>query len=143
MIWDINTRLFHLFLIILIVVSIVSAKLEFYYLHEISGLTLLSLLTYRVYWGIRGNFYSRFKNFNLSYKKLKLFLLDKDFNYFGHNPLGALSIFTIFFIIFMLVITGLLSTDDILYDGPLLTIFPKYSITFFVPLMSYHAISLV
>ena len=47
MIWDINTRLFHLFLIILIVISILSIKLEYYIIHEISGLTLLSVLVFR------------------------------------------------------------------------------------------------
>ena len=129
MIWDINTRLFHLFLVILIIVSVISAKLEYYNIHEISGLTLFSILVFRIYWGIYGHYYSRFKNFNLSYSNVKLFLINKNVKYQGHNPLGSISIITIFCTIFFLIITGLFSTDDILYDGPLMKIFPKYSIT--------------
>ncbi len=128
MIWDINTRLFHLFLVILIIISILTAKLGLYHIHEISGLTLLSILVFRIYWGFFGSFYSKFKNFNLSYWKLKSFLQNKDFDYYGHNPLGSLSIFTIFTVTFFLIITGLFSTDDVLYDGPLLKLLPKYSI---------------
>ena len=59
---------------------------------------------------------------------MKLFLTNKNLKYQGHNPLGSISILTIFSTIFFLIITGLFSTDDILYDGPLLKIFPKYSI---------------
>ena len=93
MIWDINIRIFHLMLIITIIISIVSGKLSYFYIHEISGITLLFLMLFRIYWGFFGGHYSKFKNFNLNKKLLKNYFKQKKNKYFGHNPLGSLSIF--------------------------------------------------
>ena len=125
MIWDLNIRIFHLMLIITIAVSIISGKLSYFYIHEISGITLFLLILFRIYWGFFGGYYSKFKNFNLNTNSLLIYFKNKEKKYFGHNPLGSLSIFSIFVLILLLSISGMFSSDDIFYDGPFVKLAPQ------------------
>ncbi len=125
MIWDLNIRIFHLMLIITITVSIISGKFSYFYIHEISGLTLFFLILFRIYWGFFGGYYSKFKNFNLNKNALLNYFEKKDNKYIGHNPLGSLSIFSIFVIILSLSVSGMFSSDDIFYDGPFVKLKPE------------------
>jgi len=65
-IWDLSLRLFHIFLILLIIGSIVTAKLNFLEIHQFFGVSLLGLISFRILWGFIGTNYSRFKTLNLS-----------------------------------------------------------------------------
>ena len=125
MIWDLNIRIFHLMLIITIIISIISGKFSYFYIHEISGITLFFLILFRIYWGFFGGYYSKFKNFNLNKNSLFNYLKKKKKNFFGHNPLGSLSIFSIFVLILLLSISGMFSSDDIFYDGPFVKLAPQ------------------
>ena len=95
MIWDLNIRIFHLLLILTITISIISGKYSYFYIHEISGVTLFFLILFRIYWGFFGGYYSKFKNFNLNKNSLLNYFKNNKI-FFGHNPLGSLSIFSIF-----------------------------------------------
>ena len=125
MIWDLNIRIFHLMLIITIIISIISGKFSYFYIHEISGITLFLLILFRIYWGFFGGYYSKFKNFNLNKNSLLNYFKNKEKKYFGHNPLGSLSIFSIFVLILLLSISGMFSSDDIFYDGPFVKLAPQ------------------
>ena len=125
MIWDLNIRIFHLMLIITIIISIISGKFSYFYIHEISGITLFFLILFRIYWGFFGGYYSKFKNFNLNKNSLLNYLKNKEKKYFGHNPLGSLSIFSIFVLILLTSLSGMLSSDDIFYDGPFVKFAPQ------------------
>jgi len=92
--------------------------------HYWSGLTIVGLLVFRVYWGFAGPETARFSRFIkgpgaiLGYAS-KLFRP----NYrgaFGHNPLGALSVVAILFALIAQVGLGLFASDtDGLESGPL------------------------
>ena len=125
MIWDLNIRIFHLMLIITIIISIISGKFSYFYIHEISGITLCLLILFRIYWGFFGGYYSKFKNFNLNKNSLLNYFKNKEKKYFGHNPLGSLSIFSIFVLILLLSVSGMFSSDDIFYDGPFVKLAPQ------------------
>ena len=125
MIWDINIRIFHLMLIITIIISIISVKFSYFYIHEISGITLFFLILFRIYWGFFGGYYSKFKNFNLNKNSIFNYFKNKEKKYFGHNPLGSLSIFSIFVLILLTSLSGMFSSDDIFYDGPLVKLAPQ------------------
>ena len=125
MIWDLNIRIFHLMLIITIIISIISGKFSYFYIHEISGITLFLLILFRIYWGFFGGYYSKFKNFNLNKNCLFNYFKNKEKKYFGHNPLGSLSIFSIFVLIFLTSLSGMFSSDDIFYDGPFVKLAPQ------------------
>ena len=125
MIWDLNIRIFHLMLIITIIISIISGKFSYFYIHEISGITLFFLILFRIYWGFFGGYYSKFKNFNLNKNSLFNYFKNKEKKYFGHNPLGSLSIFSIFVLILLTSLSGMFSSDDIFYDGPFVKLAPQ------------------
>lgn len=125
MIWDLNIRIFHLMLIITVIISIISGKFSYFYIHEISGITLFFLILFRIYWGFFGGYYSKFKNFNLNKNSLLNYFKNKEKKYFGHNPLGSLSIFSIFVLILLTSLSGMFSSDDIFYDGPFVKLAPQ------------------
>ena len=125
MIWDLNTRIFHLMLILTTIISIISGKFSYFYIHEISGMTLFFLILFRIYWGFFGGYYSKFKNFNLNKNSLFNYFKNKEKKYFGHNPLGSLSIFSFFVLILLTSLSGMFSSDDIFYDGPFVKLAPQ------------------
>ena len=125
MIWDLNIRIFHLMLIITIIISIISGKFSYFYIHEISGITLFFLILFRIYWGFFGGYYSKFKNFNLNKNSFFNYFKNKEKKYFGHKPLGSLSIFSFFVLILLTSLSGMFSSDDITYDGPFVKLAPQ------------------
>jgi len=129
-IWDLSLRLFHIILILLIIGSIVSAKLNFLDIHELFGTSLLGLILFRILWGLIGTHHSRFKNFNLSLSEaVKQFSKTKQRNnvFITKTSLGSYSTIAFIFILTVLPISGLFSSDDVLYDGPLSYLTPNYT----------------
>ena len=90
--------------------------------HMISGYGILTLVIFRVIWGLIGSTHSRFRSFvNLSelipYTRR---LLKRDqAKIAGHNPLGALSIIAMLLVLGTQATTGLFANDDIFLKGPL------------------------
>ena len=126
-IWDLPLRLFHISLIFLVIGSISSAKLNMLDLHQYFGVALLGLVLFRIIWGFFGTYYSSFKSFNLS-------IIDALSQFSKTNtitsirtPIGCYS--TLIFIIVLLStsVSGLFSSDDILYDAPLSFLTPNYT----------------
>ena len=127
MVWDFALRLFHFILIIFVVGLIVSAKLDMLYIHQYFGFGLLGLLFFRVVWGFIGSHYSRFKSFNLSFKESLMQFSREYRNKSVRTPIGSFS--TLFFLTTLLIlsVSGLFSSDDVLYDGPLTFLTPRYT----------------
>ena len=126
MIWDFSLRIFHFGLILLVTGSIFTAKADLLSIHEYFGLCLLGLIFFRVIWGFFGTYYSRFESFNFSLEKA-LTQFSKDYKSSSvRTPLGSYSTLVFLIVILVLTISGLFSSDDILYDGPLTFLMPKY-----------------
>ena len=126
-IWDLPLRLFHISLILLVIGSISSAKLNMLDLHQYFGVALLGLVFFRILWGFFGTYYSRFTSFNLSIVDA-LSQFSKTNNITSiRTPIGCYS--TLIFIIVLLLISlsGLFSSDDILYDAPLSFLTPNHT----------------
>ena len=126
-IWDLPLRLFHLSLIFVVIGSISSAKMNMLDLHQYFGVALLGLVFFRILWGFFGTYYSRFTSFNLS-------IIDALSQFSKTNkitsirtPIGCYS--TLIFIIVLLStsVSGLFSSDDILYDAPLSFLTPNHT----------------
>ena len=124
-IWDIPTRLFHWALVMLLTISFYTGLsggfVEMDY-HMISGYCILTLVLFRVLWGLYGGHYSRFTTFikgPSSIYQHTTNLLDKESRHAGHNPLGALSIIAILISLLVQASTGLFANDDIMLEGPL------------------------
>ena len=126
-IWDISLRIFHIMLILLITGSIISAKLDRLDIHQYFGVMILGLLFFRILWGVWGSHNSTFKSFVFSPHKIYLSFLGKYKNKSVRSPLGSLSVISFIFTLFVLSISGLFSSDDIIYDGPLVYLMPDHT----------------
>jgi len=122
-VWDIPTRLFHWSVVVLLCVSWFSADQGYMRVHLVSGLTLLSLLLFRLAWGLVGSTTARFSNFLHPPRRVMGYLKglaggDRIF-YAGHNPAGGLMVLALIVVLLAQVTTGLFANDGVRFSGPL------------------------
>lgn len=125
-VWDLPLRVFHWALVVLVVFSFVSGMLGGGLIkwHGWSGLAILGLLVFRLVWGLIGSTYARFSVF-LPTPGRMLSYLGGTWSGLGHNPLGALSVVALLGILIWQAGTGLVSNDDIAFEGPLYALVSK------------------
>jgi cytochrome b len=118
--WDLPVRIFHWSLVIAVAVAFVTAKLggDWMDWHGRAGLAIVALVTFRLVWGVVGSTHARFLSFAPTPSRLRAYLTGR-WHGIGHNPLGALSVFGLLGLLAVQAGTGLLSNDDIAFDGPL------------------------
>lgn len=125
-IWDPATRLFHWALVILVAANIYTGLVGGLWemdLHMLSGYAILSLVVFRVSWGLVGSRHSRFSDFVrgpgavISY--VKRLRRGDDVPAGGHNPLGGWSVMAMLASLLVQATTGLFANDDIFTEGPL------------------------
>ena len=130
-VWDIPTRIFHWLLVGLVIVSFITGKIGGTAMpyHEVSGFAVLSLVVFRLVWGIIGGQQSRFSAFvkgPATVLRYASTLPRKDSTpYIGHNPLGGWSIIAMLISLLIQTGTGLFANDDILTEGPLYDLVSK------------------
>ncbi len=120
-VWDLPTRLFHWLLVALIGFSWWSAENDAIDLHIWSGLAVLSLLIFRLLWGVVGSSTARFASFVRGPRAIFAYVKDmKGWRPVGHSPLGALSVLALLGVLLAQAGLGLFAVDsDGLYEGPL------------------------
>lgn len=112
-------RLVHWTLAGLIALSWWSAEYHYDDLHIWSGLAVLTLLIFRLLWGLVGSSTARFANF-VRGPRAVLAYLRGGWRGIGHNPLGALSVLALFGLVAVQTGLGLVASDeDGLMEGPL------------------------
>jgi cytochrome b len=137
--WDIWIRISHWLLVILVLLCYYTAEiggLTFTFpgtnliianmeIHLWSGLTILTILIFRIFWGFIGSETSRFSimlNTSLNvYEYIKGLPRNNASFYIGHNPAGAIFVFLIIAALLIQASTGLFSQDDSFFPttGPL------------------------
>ena len=125
-VWDLSLRVFHFILIILIIGSYISAKLDMLNIHQYFGVSILGLIFFRILWGFIGSYYSKFESFNISIKRALTQFSKKSQNKSIRTPLGSFSTLTFIIVLIGLSISGLFSSDDVLYDAPLAHLASNY-----------------
>ena len=122
-VWDAPTRLFHWAIVLLIAFSYVSVKKDWLQLHFLSGYTMLTLLLFRLVWGIVGSQTSRFSEFLRSpvegLRHLAQFSRREPDTEIGHNAAGGWMVIAMLLALVAQVGTGLFSNDDTMTDAPL------------------------
>ncbi|MDM7951384.1 cytochrome b/b6 domain-containing protein [Hydrogenophaga sp.] len=122
-VWDLPTRLFHWALAACIVGLVVTGNIGGNWMnwHLRLGYAVLTLLLFRLVWGLVGGRWSRFSSFLYSPGSLLRYLRGQgDISHsVGHSPLGALSVFALLAVLLLQVGTGLVSDDEIAFSGPL------------------------
>lgn len=89
--------------------------------HFLLGYSVLSLLLFRLAWGLVGGYWSRFVHFIYTPAAILRYLRGKGdpSHSVGHSPLGAFSVFALLGTLLVQVATGLMSDDEISNAGPL------------------------
>jgi len=118
-VWDLPTRVFHWLFAIVIIGALITINLDETELHAKFGYAAFVLVTFRIIWGFVGPQHARFSNFVPSIAIVKAFIKHPVYDQLGHNPLGALSVIAILFIILLQATTGLFTDDEIIFQGPL------------------------
>lgn len=124
-VWDLPIRVFHWLLTALVITSWTCAQIggNAMEIHELSGLTILTLVLFRILWGFFGSHHARFANFvrgiGTTRRYLQSLRQGKPVTSSGHNPLGAWSVLAMLGCLLVQAGTGLFSNDDIMMEGPL------------------------
>jgi cytochrome b len=128
--WDAPTRIFHWLLVILVAASWgtyeYSEALDDPVLkwHRWSGLLILTLLVWRLLWGVFGSSTARFSNFIPTPRGLVAYASairnGREPKYLGHNPLGAMMIAALLALLLTQAVLGLFTVEhNDLTAGPL------------------------
>ena len=118
-VWDLPVRLFHWLLAALIAFSWWSVEYDHTSWHIWSGCAILTLLIFRLLWGVVGSSTARFSSFIRGPRAVVDYLRGK-WTGTGHTPLGALSVVALLLAVSVQVGLGLFSEDeDGIFMGPL------------------------
>ena len=121
-VWDLPTRLFHWLLAALIAFSWWSVQNDHTDWHIWSGCAILTLLIFRLLWGLVGSSTARFSSFVRGPGSVLEYLRGR-WSGIGHTPLGALSVVALLLAVCAQVGLGLIAQDeDGIYAGPLSTL---------------------
>lgn len=122
-VWDLPTRVFHWALVAFFLGSVTTglAGGDAMPWHLRFGYSVLSLLLFRLVWGVVGGRWSRFASFAYSPATVLRYLKGNrpPEHSIGHSPLGAGSVFALLGLLLVQVATGLISDDEISTSGPL------------------------
>ena len=129
--WDLPVRLFHWSFAICFTVSWISGQAENLKWHYGSGMVLLGLIVFRVLWGLVGSPTARFGHF-LRGPGAAVRYLRQSFGHFapshsfGHNAAGGLMVAALIGLGGLQVVSGMSSTDDLIFEGPLYGHLPNW-----------------
>jgi cytochrome b len=120
-IWDLPTRLFHWALAACVLGSFISVNIGGMAIgwHFRFGYAILALLLFRLLWGFAGPHHARFASFPPNPAAAWRYLRGRQAHLAGHSPLGALSVYALLASLGVQAVTGLFTSDAIMWDGPL------------------------
>jgi len=130
--WDPVVRFCHWSIVLLVVLQFATGQFGWLDLewHFWFGYALLVVLALRLIWGFFGPPSARFSASlhrpSVLIDYVRNFRNRKGTDYVAHNPLGAMSVFVLWFLLLAQAVTGLFTSDDIMNDGPLLAWFPDW-----------------
>jgi cytochrome b len=122
-IWDLPTRLFHWLLAGCVIGLVITGNVggNAMVWHFRLGYLVLTLVLFRLVWGLVGGHWSRWSSLPLHPRHALAYLRSHATArpLVGHNPLGSWSIVAMLFFLLFQVSTGLISDDEIANAGPL------------------------
>ena len=112
-IWPLGNRISHILMIVFFAGAYITGdedNLSGY--HAAIGITFGFLILFRLFWGLIGTKYSKFKDFNFDLLQLKNYMLSvfsKKDKYIGHNPASSYAIVAMLISGLLLIFFGLLA----------------------------------
>ncbi len=130
-VWDLPLRIYHWLLVIFVFGAFITSEWNDRSVHEVFGMEVLGLCIFRIIWGFVGSPSAQFKNFIKPPSKiiayLKQMLKRKSKSIAGHSPVGGLATIVLISITSWFAVTGSISNDGILFEGPFAYLFPSVS----------------
>lgn len=122
-VWDLPTRVFHWALVLCVAGLLITGNVggNAMVWHGRLGYAVLTLLLFRLVWGLLGGHWSRFATFAYRPAQVLAYLRGRGpFEHsVGHTPLGALSVWALLLVLMAQVGSGLFADDEIAFSGPL------------------------
>ena len=119
-VWDLPVRLFHWASVCLVAICWYTATQELFRIHLGSGLALLTLLLFRIVWGLVGSTTARFSDFVHRPAEVVGYLRGTHRRlHAGHNPAGGLMVLALIGALLAQVLTGLFANDGSRFNAPL------------------------
>ncbi len=120
-IWDLPIRLTHWGLVFSFFGAFFTSELNPLIIHETFAFACLTLVLFRVFWGLLGSDTARFTQFVTGIAPIKSYLSElkqlRHKEFWGHNPVGALAVIAILSLMITLVSAGLFAREASFY-GP-------------------------
>jgi cytochrome b len=135
-IWDLPTRIFHILLALAVAGLVITGEVggNAMQLHFMLGYAVLTLVLFRLIWGVVGGHWSRFMHFVPTPSTLLSYMQSvrkkQALHSVGHNPLGALSVLAMLVVLLFQVLSGLMSDDEISNAGPWTSFVPSDWVAF-------------
>ena len=148
-VWDLPVRVFHWVLVLLVVSQIVTVSIggnamEY---HVLGGYAILTLVTFRIAWGIWGTRTARFASFvrgPLTVIRYARSLAGPPADHHsGHNPLGGWSVLAMLASLLLQTVSGLFADDEIMTTGPLWKYVSDDTASLFNPIHETNALVLL
>lgn len=124
-VWDWSVRLFHWALVLLMAAAwaTTEAGVDYMHWHMRCGYAVLTLLLFRLLWGLVGSGSARFCGFLRGPRAVlayaRAWFSHEPQHYLGHNPLGGWMVIVLLLLVGVQAGTGLFANDDIFNEGPL------------------------
>jgi cytochrome b len=123
-IWDGYIRFFHWALTLMLITLYYSAENDLMAVHLLAGLTVLALMISRLIWGLIGSETAKISAL-FHHPKAAFKALTTPSDTPGHNPAGSYMILVFFGLLILQLLSGLMSSDDVFTDGPLVKYIPS------------------
>ena len=130
LVWDLPIRLFHWLTVALVAAAYVTWRMNWMDWHAYAGDALLTLLLFRLAWGVIGSDTARFTRFLASpraaFRHLTHILRREPDAQVGHNPAGGWMVMLMLGLLLGQTLTGIIDNNDVADAGPLTDILPAW-----------------
>lgn len=121
LVWEWPLRLWHWAVATSVTVALLTGlvpQLDYFSVHRIAGISVVGLIVFRFLWGLLGGTYARFNNYWTTPRALIHHFTGKA-EPRAHTSPGVLLTLAVLLTLTLQSVAGLLTTDDVFYEGPL------------------------
>ena len=124
-VWDLWIRLGNWLIVAGIIFQQISGEnIDLVNIHATVGILLGGWVLFRVIWGFTGPYYARFSSFpppspKTAAASFRRVLNKETEETLGHSAIGGLAVYLLITLIGLTALTGMASSDDIFFSGPL------------------------